>query len=271
MSRVNKETKALVKQFGEDCKKEIDITLANSSILDGVSVYMEQEAGREAYIKDEYAGSTIAFHSRYHYAVHSIHEKLFENWHKVVINFGDYQYPGGKYLEHDLECDIKVTPEDELCKYSDLYNVMEYFDDSYYAYNRENLNCGLYERRGLYTPRVVFRLMDSTKYADVLTTSYPDGRRTEEHECETNDGAVENAWLFALSAASKMAKEVEPCGKKSMLIVNPIEYRKLGQSAKQAGKTFYHLMDQGFTKMFPVIHILFHDGRDMDEFRLSDR
>lgn len=85
----------------------------------------------------------------------------------AILNYASYKTPGGLYLQGSH------AQEECLCHESNLYPILLAFDDSYYAWNRKNLNRALYRNRSLYTPNVVFEHNGKTKVADVITCAAP--------------------------------------------------------------------------------------------------
>lgn len=86
-----------------------------------------------------------------------------------VLNFASFKNPGGMFLKGSS------AQEESLCHSSTLYNILRRFDDSYYAYNRRNVNRSLYEDRAIYSPDVLFFNNDngSIRYCDVITCAAP--------------------------------------------------------------------------------------------------
>ena len=85
----------------------------------------------------------------------------------AVLNFASFKNPGGGFLKGSS------AQEESLCHKSTLYPVLEDFDTSFYAYNREHLNKGLYEDRAIYTPDVYFKTGMYERYCDVITCAAP--------------------------------------------------------------------------------------------------
>ena len=87
----------------------------------------------------------------------------------AALNFASYKNPGGKFLEGS------TAQEEALCHDSYLYNVLSQFDTSFYAYNRQNVNLGMYFNRGLYTPNILFTPEDGGDgyMADIITVAAP--------------------------------------------------------------------------------------------------
>ena len=84
----------------------------------------------------------------------------------IALNFASYKNPGGAYLNGSC------AQEESLCHESWLYNILARFQ-SYYDWNKKNLNRGLYKDRALYTPDVTFSDGERNAIADVLTCAAP--------------------------------------------------------------------------------------------------
>ena len=92
----------------------------------------------------------------------------------AVLNFASFKHPGGQYLSGS------PAQEESLCHHSNLYNVLEQFEDSYYRTNRGQLNKALYQDVLLYTEDILFRNYLDTNHdyreerlADVITCAAP--------------------------------------------------------------------------------------------------
>lgn len=85
----------------------------------------------------------------------------------IVLNFASYKHPGGMFIKGSS------AQEESLCHESYLYNILRNFDDTYYTFNRDNLNRALYQDRGLYTPNVRFIRDGKSKFADIITCAAP--------------------------------------------------------------------------------------------------
>lgn len=85
----------------------------------------------------------------------------------AVLNFASYVNPGGGYLKGS------VAQEECLCASSFLYNVLEKFQNSFYAWNREHKNHNLYTNRALYIPGVTFECGFNRVTCDVITCAAP--------------------------------------------------------------------------------------------------
>lgn len=87
-----------------------------------------------------------------------------------ALNFANYTNPGGGYL-HGAN-----AQEENLCADSYLFNVLDR-QESFYSWNIDHQNNGLYEDRALYSPGIEF---DNGKYvgiADILTCALPNASK----------------------------------------------------------------------------------------------
>jgi uncharacterized protein (TIGR02452 family) len=103
--------------------------------------------------------------------VDAIMIKSLQSYSKMcALNFASFKHPGGQFLEGS------TTQEEALCHKSTLYNVLKYFDDSYYAENRKMLNKSLYMNRALYTPNILFIQDRIIRNCDVITCAAPNAK-----------------------------------------------------------------------------------------------
>lgn len=93
----------------------------------------------------------------------------------IALNFASYKHPGGMFLQGSS------AQEESLCHESYLYNVLRNFDDTYYTFNRDNLNRALYQDRCLYSPNVRFMRGYKTKFADIITCAAPNWRAASKY------------------------------------------------------------------------------------------
>lgn len=85
-----------------------------------------------------------------------------------ILNFASYKHPGGGFLSGSS------AQEEALCHESILFNILNSENlKSYYTYNNNNLNNGLYTNRAIYTENVLFIRNNKEYYFDVLTCAAP--------------------------------------------------------------------------------------------------
>lgn len=96
-------------------------------------------------------------------------ETLFEygQGRSAVLDFADFLRPAGSFLEG------KDTQETDLCRHSNLYNILLLCTD-YYENNKERTFGGLYKDRCLIVPEVIFEKDGKEMNADVIVSSMPD-------------------------------------------------------------------------------------------------
>ena len=90
-----------------------------------------------------------------------------EDCHVVLLNFASYKFPGGQFMNGSS------AQEESLCHSSFLFNVLDAFSGSYYEWNKQNLNRGLYKNRAILSPNVRFFKDGKERLADVLTCAAP--------------------------------------------------------------------------------------------------
>ena len=91
-------------------------------------------------------------------------------WYKpCILNFASYKNPGGKFLEGS------TAQEESLCHESNLYNILEKLDKTYYLPHRGKgmSNRALYANEALFSPDVIFSHDNVTLKFDVLTCAAP--------------------------------------------------------------------------------------------------
>lgn len=103
----------------------------------------------------------------------------------ATLNFASYTEPGGKFLKGGM------AQEESLCHASFLYNVLsDCAYQSYYQWNREHKNGGLYENRALYSPDVLFFQGEKVRNSDVITCSAPNLHSAQKrHDASAKDNA----------------------------------------------------------------------------------
>lgn len=117
----------------------------------------------------------------------------------AVLNFASYKNPGGMFIKG------AKAQEECLCYESYLYNVLNMLENSFYAYNKKNLNKGLYTDRALYTPDIRFFKENDSIVADVLTCAAPNnslGIRYNAFSKDENEKTLAERIEFVLDIAS---------------------------------------------------------------------
>ena len=120
--------------------------------------------------------------------------KTYQNGKTAILNFASYKNPGGMFLKGS------GAQEESLCHESFLYNVLREFDDSYYSWNRKNLNRGMYTNRALYTPDIRF----GDILFDVITCAAPNIGAASKYQSvtsEMNTGILKDRMRFIKNIA----------------------------------------------------------------------
>lgn len=84
-----------------------------------------------------------------------------------ALNFASYKNPGGMYMNGSS------AQEECLCHSSTLYEVLSYFNNSFYSYNKRNLNNALYTNRLLYSKDILFFNDEKNVECDIITCAAP--------------------------------------------------------------------------------------------------
>lgn len=176
----------------------------------------------------------------------------------AVLNFASYKNPGGMYLEGSK------AQEECLMHSSDCYSCLKQFDDSFYAYNRQNLNRALYRNRGLYTPNVLFYDRETLTEqdiaeanvvcADVITVAAPNASAAFKYGKvlpQENKNALDSRIRFVLDIAE--ANQVK------ILILGAYGAGVFGQDAAVVAEIFKKYLESGkysFEKVyFSVLNV----------------
>lgn len=81
----------------------------------------------------------------------------------AILNFASFKHPGGMFLKGS------AAQEESLCHSSYLFNVLNMFENTYYAHNSNDTNNSLYYNRAIYSPNVLFFLDDNGVRRDTVT------------------------------------------------------------------------------------------------------
>lgn len=149
----------------------------------------------------------------------------------VVLNFASYKHPGGMFDKGSS------AQEESLCHESFLYNVLKHFDESYYEWNREHLNKGLYLNRALYSPDVVFVRDEKSVLCDVITCAAPNKAVAKKYQRVTdkeNFDVLSQRITFILDIAKK--------NKVDVLVLGAFGAGVFGQEPNEVAKIFKKLL-----------------------------
>ena len=148
-----------------EAKYEKESTLsANQSTIYSEAFNPPFIEGTPQKIKVVDAESVEAAFNEYLYGIEN--KKLIK---PCILNFASYKNPGGKFLNGSS------AQEECLCHESNLYNILEKFDKTYYAPHREKgaTNRALYHNQAIFSPDVIFKYNQTTFKCDVLTCAAP--------------------------------------------------------------------------------------------------
>lgn len=113
----------------------------------------------------------------------------------AALNFASYKNPGGMFMKGSS------AQEECLCHKSNLFNVLEFFEPTYYKNNRNDLNNGLYHNRAIYSPDIIFE--DKYK-CDIITCAAPNiGFKYSRVTPEENRRALISRINFVLNIAAE--------------------------------------------------------------------
>ena len=164
--------------------------------------------------------------------------KFAGNKQKVcALNFASFTNPGGGFLVGSN------AQEESLCGTSTLYNVLSSFK-SYYEYNREHKNNGLYENRALYSPNVVFKNANLKVKCDILTCAAPNRNSFVDMGAE-NKKALKERIKFILNI---IAME-----KPDIVILGAFGCGAFGQNPKSVANYFYKMIDEYIPENIQVV------------------
>lgn len=123
----------------------------------------------------------------------------------ALLNFASYKNPGGRFL------DGSSAQEEAICHNSILYPVLSSFEATYYAWNRNNLNKGLYRDRALYSKDIIFFRDKDIVKCDVITCAAPNnsvGLKYQSFTHEDNSNALKSRIHFLLDIAHEQQVDV---------------------------------------------------------------
>ena len=161
------------------------------------------------------------------------------NGKTALLNFASYKNAGGGFLNGSR------AQEEDLCHKSYLYNVLSKFTDTYYAWNNEHKNKGLYLNRALYSPSILFE--DKT-YCDVITCASPNRsifKRYKTVSEEENEEVLRSRLKFILD----IARENEV----STLILGAIGCGVFSQEPAMVANIFQEYLDTEYRCFDKVI------------------
>lgn len=145
----------------------------------------------------------------------------------AVLNFASYKHPGGMFLNGSR------AQEECLCHESFLYNVLRQYDNTYYAWNKKNLNRSLYKNRALYSPAIGFFKDSKTALCDVITCAAPNYTSANKYCAVTKR---EN--LDALDSRIKFVLDIAEANNVDTLILGAFGCGVFGQQSTEVADIF---------------------------------
>lgn len=156
----------------------------------------------------------------------------------AVLNFASYKNPGGMFINGSS------AQEESLCHESNLYNILYAFEDTYYKWNRKNVNHSLYTNRALYTPDVMFiREGLEPVRCDVITCASPNwsSAKSYHHEPKVNNRR-------ALYSRIKFVKMIAEENHVDTLILGAFGCGVFGQNPVEVAKFFADVFEHSVVK-----------------------
>jgi len=145
----------------------------------------------------------------------------------VILNFGNYNKPAGGYTKGEINREIT------LCRNSDLFPILRFFDYPYYENNRVHPAKQLYHKHILYTPEVVFEVNDSKYKCDVLNCAAPNwiaAQRQGQASFQMNYAALSRRIKFIAKVLSEQ--------KVDTVILGAFGCLKFGQDPRDVAELF---------------------------------
>ena len=159
----------------------------------------------------------------------------------TVLNFADYKYPGGLFLEGGC------TQEECLCHASFLFNVLVRFKE-YYGWNAQHSNQELYTNRALFTPDIIFQQDGNSFKCNVLTCAAPNRYLSE---CVYGTGQKKNT--EELFSRIKFVLDIAAANRTEFLILGAFGCGAFGQEAAEVADIFCQLLQGAYSCFRKVV------------------
>lgn len=169
---------------------------------------------------------------------------FYENDLKIaVLNFASYRNPGGGFLKGSM------AQEESLCHASSLYSCLIKFKDTFYKWNNDHLNNGLYTNRALYSLDIIFiDKQKKTIISDVITCAAPNRRyATRKRHLSEKENIV------ALKQRIRFILEIAKENKVNTLILGAFGCGVFLQEGKVVAKIFIELIENDYKYCFDKI------------------
>lgn len=174
----------------------------------------------------------------------------------ALLNFASYKEPGGMFLAGSC------AQEECLCHASYLYNVLMRFRDTFYAWNNEHKNSGLYLNRALYSPAVVFEIDNDTYLCDVITCAAPNKTAAKKY-CDISD--EENTKY--LKARIKFVLDIAKTNSVETLILGAYGCGVFGQDPSEVSNIFKDCLSSTHKDCFSKVVFAIPGGENLVAFK----
>ena len=150
-----------------------------------------------------------------------------------ILNFASYVHPGGGFTNGAW------AQEEALCHVSNLYPILE-AHESYYMWNKNNLNNHLYENRAIYSPDVIFEQQGMKGLFDVITCAAPklsEAYKSDEVSAEDNTEALKSRiqFIFDILAQNEVETVILGAWGCGVFKQDPVEVSSLFENAIENG------------------------------------
>lgn len=169
----------------------------------------------------------------------------------ALLNFSSYKNPGGMFLKGSK------AQEECLCHASTLYNVLSQFENSFYEWNRKNLNRSLYLNRGLYSPNIVFQYNGEEFYCDVITCAAPNKSAAQEYK-----GVEDRDNTILLRMRIRYILDIAMENKVDTLILGAYGCGVFGQNPEEVASIFKECLNTKHSNCFSKVVFAIPKGKD---------
>ena len=160
----------------------------------------------------------------------------------AALNFASFKHPGGAFLNG------ANAQEEHLCHYSNLYNILGNFKDSFYEVNKKKLNKGFYTSNLLYLPDVVFIKGTIQVPCDIITCAAPNARVVQRYnmgsDVDIKDTLYDRIDHILYAAADNQVE---------LLILGAFGCGVFKNDAHDVADTFYTLLTNKYKGIFEFV------------------
>lgn len=173
---------------------------------------------------------------------------------RMVLDFASFHNPGGGYLNGSL------AQEEALCSASNLYLVLEQFQNSFYQPHKRQHNQGLYTSDCLYLPSICFYKNDILYLADTLVIAAPNAKAA--YNNNVSDYEIEEAMQQRIDTILNVALDNEV----DDLILGAFGCGVFGNSAYDVAEMFRDGLEERRGQFRKVVFAV-PDGDNLAVFR----